>query len=493
MSGAGLAIGKSEYEREANAYLQKRLQVIYWFVLGSSLLFLALDFLAALVAGSEADLIQGPSTRGVHSAGIVALVVHVIALRRGTYGAAALRYFDAFLVLGTMTTCMAIYAVGIEVPGAQRLLWIAALLVVGRGIAVPSSVRWTFLLSLSVPLGLLVVRALWPIDQDHAGVHLMWDLSIAVLAVALSTFASAINFRLRAEVRTARQLGQYSLDEPLGEGAMGTVYRATHSMLRRPTAIKVLRPEVAGEETIARFEREVQQTALLQHPNTVSIYDYGRTPDGLFYYAMELLDGEDLATLLERSGPFPPARVIHILRQVCGSLHEAHSKGLVHRDVKAGNIVLCRRAGLHDVAKVVDFGLVKDLSDKGTSVTRMGMLCGTPETIAPEVLSGEEPDGRADLYAVGIVGYRMLAGRLPFDAKTAAELIGAHLHEIPRPLDDAPDDLAAVVMRCLAKDPRQRPDSAATLREQLGQCADAGAWTETDAADWWTGYRDGSR
>jgi len=493
VSGAGLAIGKSEYQREANAYLQRRLQIIYGFVLAAAALFLALDLFSLSVAGAPPQDWLGHPSRLVHVAGIVLLCVNFTVLRRRSLLAPALRYFDAFLVGGTIATCLGIYTLTLEFPGSARLIWIASLLVVGRGIAVPSTVRWTFLLSLSAPIGLLVVRLLRPIDEPHAGIQLMWDVSVTVLAVALSTFASAINFRLRAEVHSARQLGQYRLGEPLGAGAMGTVYRATHSMLRRPTAIKVLRPEIAGAETIARFEREVQQTALLQHPNTISIYDYGRTPDGLFYYAMELLDGEDLAAILKQTGPLPPARVIHVLRQVAGSLHEAHAKGLVHRDVKPGNIVLCRQAGLHDVAKVVDFGLVKDLADTGAAVTQLGMLCGTPETIAPEVLSGNQPDARADLYALGIVGYQLLTGRLPFDAKTAAELIGAQLHERPKPLEGAPDDLAAVLMRCLEKDPDRRVDSAALLREQLGQCADAGHWTEQDAAAWWAGYRDGSR
>jgi len=493
VSSTGLAIGQARYRREANTYLQNRLQIIYAFVLTAAMLFLALDLISSSVNGWEAARFPNTHARWVQIAGIMLLSGHFVALRRKSHGELALRYFDAFVVLGTIATCMGIYAVAIGYPGAYRLVWITSLLVVARGVAVPSTVRWTFLLSLSVPAALLLVRLLQPIEEDYPGLQLMWDLSVTCLAVALSALASRVNFTLREEVRTARQLGQYRLAEQLGEGAMGTVYRATHSMLRRPTAIKVLRPEVAGEETIARFEREVQETALLQHPNTIAIYDYGRTPDGLFYYAMELLDGEDLATILERTGPVPHARVNHILQQVCGSLHEAHAKDLVHRDIKLGNIVLCRRAGLHDVAKVVDFGLVKRIASQSSSVTQVGMLCGTPETIAPEVLSGHAPDMRADLYALGIVGYQLLTGRLPFDANTVSELIAAHLHDEPRPLTEAPDDLAAVLMRCLAKDPGARIDSAASLREQLARCNDAGTWTEQAAAQWWAGYRDGNK
>ena len=493
MSGAGLAIGRSEYDREANAYLQQRLRAIYTFALVTSSLFAVLDLVSAGISPSAKDDWPHMLSRGIHYGGLLLLGTHLYLLRRRVLGKSALLYFDAFVVLGTIATTMGIYAIALDHPGSLRMVWIASLMVVGRGIAVPSSVRWTFLLSLSVPAGLLLVRLLVPHEQPNAGIQLMWDLAVALFSVSLAAFASAINFRLREDVRTARRLGQYRLDDPLGEGAMGTVYRATHSMLRRPTAIKVLRPEIAGEETIARFEREVQHTAELQHPNTISIYDYGRTPDGLFYYAMELLDGEDLATIVKDTGSLPPARVIHVLRQVAGSLHEAHVKGLVHRDVKPGNIVLCRRAGLNDVAKVLDFGLVKDIGAPGGAVTQVGALCGTPETIAPEVLSGQEPDARADLYAIGIVGYYLLTARLPFDAKTAAELIGAQLHEEPRPLVDAPGDLAAVVMSCLAKDPAARPASAAEFRGALAECDDAGRWTEAAATEWWAGYRAGSR
>ena len=169
------------------------------------------------------------------------------------------------------------------------------------------------------------------------------------------------------QVRDAQQLGQYKLEEKIGEGAMGEVYRATHAMLRRPTAIKLLRPEIAGEETLRRFEREVQQTSRLSHPNTVSIYDYGHTAEGFFYYAMEYLDGANLEEIVDRTGPMPAARAIYILRQACGALSEAHRAGLVHRDIKSGNILLCRQGGLHDVVKIVDFGLVKDLNLRSLS------------------------------------------------------------------------------------------------------------------------------
>jgi len=482
VSGAGVALDTSDYRIEANAYLQQRLQAIYLFFIGSSVLFLGLDFGSEWLAGERNEQYTKFASRLIHVIGLVALIVHNYLLRRGSHSAAALRYFDAFIVLGTVATCLGIYASVIEYPGAYRLVWILGLFVVGRGVAVPSSVRWTLLLSSAAPAGLLVARAFFPIVQENQYLHRAWDVVVMCLAVALSTFASWINFKLRAEAAVARKLGQYSLEEKLGEGAMGTVYRATHHMLRRPTAIKVLRPELAGQETVARFEREVRQTALLEHPNTIRIYDYGRTPEGNFYYAMELLDGEDLERILAHAGPLPPARVVHILRQVCDSLQEAHAAGLVHRDVKLGNIVLCRRAGLHDVAKVLDFGLVKDLRNDSVNVTQAGMLCGTPETIAPELLRGESPTARSDLYAIGIAGYQLLTGELPYEARTAAELISAHLSAEPRTFDG---ELGTVLARCLAKDPDARPASAVELRELLGPCD----WSEADAAAWWRSYR----
>jgi serine/threonine-protein kinase len=482
VSGAGVALGTSDYRIEANAYLQGRLRIICAFSFVASAIFLGLDFASEWLVDGSKQTFPKFTGRLIHVAGSLLLLVHYLLLRRRSYSQFALRYFDAFIMLGTMATCLGIYLAAIGYPGAYRLPWIASLLVVARGFAVPSSVRWTLLLSLSAPIGLLAVRAIRPIDQEFPYVHLVWDSAVMCLAVALATLASWITFRLREAAAVARRLGQYRVEEKLGEGAMGTVYRATHHMLRRPTAVKVLRPELAGEETVARFEREVRQTALLEHPNTIRIYDYGRTPGGDFYYAMELLDGEDLERILADTGPLPPARVLHILRQVCSSLHEAHAAGLVHRDVKLGNIVLCRRAGLHDVAKVLDFGLVKDLRNNSANVTQAGMLCGTPETIAPEVLRGESPTARSDLYAIGIAGYQLLTGELPYEARTAAELIAAHLSAEPRAIDG---DLGALLARCMAKNPEERPASAAELRDLLGPSD----WTEADAAAWWRSYR----
>jgi serine/threonine protein kinase len=298
-------------------------------------------------------------------------------------------------------------------------------------------------------------------------------------------------------VALARQVGQYTLDEKIGEGGMGVVYRARHALLRRPTAIKLLPPGRAGLVNLRRFEREVQQTARLTHPNTVAIYDYGRTPDGVFYYAMELLDGITLDELVRTGGALPPARAIHILRQVCGALGEAHDLGLVHRDIKPANIILTERGGEADIVKVVDFGLVRHIDTSGTEVTATAanVLTGTPLYMAPEAIRSEDAvDGRSDLYALGAVAYFLLTGLPVFEGRTMVEVCAHHLHTTPVPPSQRakgtiPADLEAVVLRCLAKAPDERVRHARALRDALDRCADAGAWSAEEASRWWAAWR----
>jgi tRNA A-37 threonylcarbamoyl transferase component Bud32 len=301
--------------------------------------------------------------------------------------------------------------------------------------------------------------------------------------------------RLRASVLkstlTARRLGQYVLVQEIGRGATGMVYRARHTLLRRPVAIKLLSPDMTNEATAARFEAEVQMTSQLTHPNTVAIYDYGRTPEGLFYYAMEYLSGIDLDRLVKGFGPQPEGRVIHVLRQVCGSLAEAHRIGLIHRDIKPANILLTRRGGVCDVVKVLDFGLVKAMNMGGTAGLAADALVGTPHYIAPEgIEKPESVNAQTDLYSVGAVGYWLITGKTLFDGEKVSAVLAQQIKdEPPRPSmrvgRQVSADLEEVIMQCLAKTPDKRPATAEALDDALARCDSAGAWTSTLAEKWW--------
>src|SRR4030095_6295698 len=266
-----------------------------------------------------------------------------------------------------------------------------------------------------------------PSGAAPAVAYAVYSLLFAGLTMVLTTVVSKITCGLRQTIREARRLGPYTLVEKIGEGGMGAVYRASHALLRRPTAIKVLPPERAGQMDLARFEREVQMTSLLTSPHTVSIYDYGRTPDGLFYYAMEYLDGIDLNELVRRAGPMPPRRGIRIMRQVSEALAEAHREGLIHRDIKPANILLTERGGKPDFAKVVDFGLVKSVSSAGAGVTTDGVVLGTPYYMAPETLrSPDRIDARSDLYSLAATAYFLLSGKAVLEG-TSADVFAALL------------------------------------------------------------------
>ncbi len=290
----------------------------------------------------------------------------------------------------------------------------------------------------------------------------------------------------------AKRLGQYTLVKKIGEGGMGEVHFARHAMLRRPTAIKLLRPDKTSEQTIARFEREVQQTSRLTHPNTIQIFDFGRTPGGIFYYAMEYLQGIPLDEFVEKEGPLDEARVLYILAQICASLNEAHELGLIHRDIKPANIALCRAGGEYDVVKVLDFGLVMDLGSKeSVDLTQAGTITGTPAYMSPEgFLRPGSVDARSDIYAVGCVGYFLLTGKTLFEGDSVMEIVNKQLRERPIPPSERADrpilpDVEKALLACLEKEPARRPQNVRALGRELEWCRAAGEWNKAKARNWW--------
>ncbi len=316
--------------------------------------------------------------------------------------------------------------------------------------------------------------------------------SMAVAAIT-ATFGVDTIGSLRRQVHEARQLGQYRLTRRIGAGGMGEVFLAEHLLLKRPCVVKLIRPDKAGDaRVLKRFHREVQSTARLTHWNTVEIFDYGVTADGTFYYVMEHLPGMSLGEIVDRFGAMPPERVIFLLRQACDALGEAHAMGLIHRDIKPANIFAARRGGVYDVAKVLDFGLVKPIvkDEAPVELTADGSITGSPLYMSPEQATGEtNPDARSDIYSLGAVAYFLLTGRPPFEGDKPIRVMIAHVRDPVVPpsavRSDVPADLEQVVLRCLAKRPEERYPDAASLAAALDECEAAGGWNRVRAAEWW--------
>lgn len=329
----------------------------------------------------------------------------------------------------------------------------------------------------------------------------------AVLGTTLATIISRVLYGLRQQVAEATELGQYVLEGRLGGGGMGEVWRARHRLLIRPAAIKLIRPEAVAALSghpatlMRRFEREARATAALKSPHTVQLYDFGVTEDGRLYYVMELLEGLDLDTLVRQYGPQPAERVVHIVRQVCSSLQDAHENGLVHRDIKPANLVVNRSGTTFDFVKVLDFGLVKletarrEEDDAIARLSTDGSISGTPTFMAPEVVLGNAvTDHRVDIYALGCVAYWLLTGKLVFEGGNAIQVMYHHAKTAPEPPSlrgplPIPETLESVVMECLEKDPARRPASAEAVIDRLNAVPLTASWTAERAEQWWATHR----
>src|SRR5687767_7744851 len=387
-------------------------------------------------------------------------------------------------------------------PGEIHISWIAVLILVYSMIA-PASPRRMLLASLGAALmdpAAFAVASLAgsPTPPLIVIIVMTWpSLACAFVAMVPSRVLQRIGRRLRE----AQELGSYHLLEPLGTGGMGEVWRARHRLLARDAAIKLVRPELLGASTEAeskavlrRFEREAQATAVLSSPHTIQVFDFGATEDGAFYYVMELLTGRDLESLVREFGPLPASRAIYLLRQVAHSLADAHARGLVHRDIKPANIYVCRTGLEYDLAKVLDFGLVK-FKERGTDADSLVTLdhttTGTPAFMAPETILGDVAvDRRADVYALGCVAYFLLTGQLVFEGDTAMKVLMQHLHTQPVPPSQRtempiPRELDDLVMACLQKDPNRRPQDAGQLFQMACEARNCDGWSAAQARSWW--------
>jgi hypothetical protein len=389
----------------------------------------------------------------------------------------------------------------------SRVSWLCLIIVTYPSI-VPTPPLKTLVISLAVasmdPLALWIAH-LRGVSFHADAFTTIWYLLPNFISVGLAVIPSAMITGLGRQVNRARELGSYQLGELLGRGGMGEVYHARHRMLARPAAIKLIRPEALGAGTsdaaqvvIQRFRREAQAAAVLRSPHTISLYDFGVTDDGVFYYVMELLEGLDLESLVQRFGPVPAARAAFLLRHACHSLGEAHARGLIHRDIKPSNIFTCRLGLSVDFVKVLDFGLVKHHAEGGQAqtvlLTQPDVTTGTPAYMAPEMVLGERTiDRRVDIYALGCVGYWLLTGRLVFEADTPVKMMLQHVQAVPTAPSryaeqEVPPELDDIILQCLAKNPDDRPADTLLLAAMLNGLVLREPWTKDRAEQWWQAH-----
>ena len=475
--------------------------------------FMAGFFPALLFADDRARLVQDPANWAPGVVSItLALLVWAFTLNRRVPLSLVMTVGLCFEVASSYGIAFAEYLepLRLDMHGWMGLSWVAPWTLLYT-VVIPTRPRRALVAALasvsSVPvvIGFMVATHRTTFNPDPAQ-FFFWIIFPYLLSTTMAYVGARVVYRLGTEVSEARELGSYRLVERLGEGGMGEVWRAQHRLLARPAAIKLIRGGGAGnvgasDEAMRRFEREAQITARLSSPHTVQLFDCGIADDGRFYYVMELLNGLDLETLVRRYGPLPAERVIYLLRQVCHSLAEAASYGLVHRDIKPANLFVSRYGGECDFVKVLDFGIAKEVDhmmETGViGLTREHGLRGTPAYIAPEqALGGPGIDSRADIYAVGCVAYFLLTGQLVFTGDTPMAVVVHHAHTPPtRPSERSelpiPAAFDRLVLACLAKNPAERPQSARDLSRQLAEVDGVSPWTEDRARQWWDVYQPG--
>jgi len=482
---------------EARAFVQRRVRIYLAVVLAIWTGVFLLD--RAITFGFTGRFFWGAAETSWYHGGIIVLLAALWAFTaRGPRAMPTMGLVELVATVGQGALLSGLFA---HMPLRSRpdLMMVLALthVLVLRAAIVPNTPRGTTGVALLAGAPVLAASARLHTQIPHVpgtppNVVLTINVTVWLVITIAGTSAMAIViWGLRERMRAAMKLGQYTLSEKIGEGGMGVVYRAQHALLRRPTAVKVLGSDKADTSLVTRFEREVQLTSEITHPNIVAVYDFGRSPDGSFYYAMEYLDGIDLQRLVDADGPQPAARVAHILAQVADALAEAHAIGLIHRDIKPANVVLCANTRRPDHVKVVDFGLVKQIGTEDPAVTGSNTITGTPLYLPPEaLLAPYDVDGRSDLYSLGALGYFLLTGQPVFAGKTLLEVCAQTLHEpvVPpssRVAVHIPPKLEALLMACLAKTKDARPESADAFAAALRACDDVPAWTALEAARWW--------
>jgi hypothetical protein len=491
--------GNPDGTREQTREVQDRIARFALIVFSISGFMLVASMIAGLFSGDDPVEVLGEQS--VH--GVAQLLVFAgwrLCSGKRPLVPPLLAAIDAIL---TISLCTAWALLGLDTPAHDpvefTIILATTYTLIVRSAVVPSTFARTLWINTAaiVPTVVIFIVRGAPFSPeasiDERRTFLVFSVLWCGVAVLTAAMLSRLLFGLRERIREIRKLGQYTLAEKIGEGGMGVVYRATHAFLRRPAAIKLLLPGRASANDLTRFEREVQLTSQLRHPNTISILDYGHSEDGSFYYVMEYIDGVDLERLIESDGPLDAPRAIHILAQASGALAEAHMLGLVHRDIKPANIMLTARMDEPDVVKVVDFGLVKTLqtAEDESAVTFVDALVGTPTCLAPEAITAPDSvDGRADIYALGVVGYFMLTGQRLFEGKTVVEICSKHLTETPAPPSvrlgrPIAPDLEHVILTCLAKAREDRPATAQALRAALLACSDAARYDAGAAREWW--------